>query len=909
MLYGRERHQAEIDGLVNGAREGHSGALLLVGEPGIGKSALLGYASERARGVRLLQAVGMEGEAELAYAALEALLWPGLDRLTALPDPQREALGVALGRAAGPRPDRFLVGLAALSLLGELAADGPVLCLIDDAQWLDQESAAVLGFLARRLREEGVAFLFAARSGFELPGVRTLTVEGLDRDSAQLLLERLAPTLPRAAQARVLSEAGGNPLALAAFPELAGGLLSSAPIPLPARIENAYRSRIAMLAEPARTLLSVLAADESGSLGHLPRVAEILGEDAGAEEMWQALGQAQTAGLVQVDGTSVSFRHPLMRSAAYQGTDLALRRRIHRALAEAMDGAQDVDQRAWHLAAAATGYDEDAASALEAAAERAGQRGGCSAKASVLVRAAELTSDVAARGRRLAVAAGAAWLAGPTARANELAELAEPLVSGDRERAELYTLRARAAFDRGAPHRAIELFLNASALLEPYDAPAAAYLLLDAYRSAHYAGDLEAGIRAHARLREISEHVDPAPFMVASANLYSFHGEPEAAIALQRDIIGNAGRFPQITLSDKIGTAFLLGDFTSARTFAAAAVEHCRRVGAIGLAPMALAQLAITELYLGHFTDARAAAEEGLRIGEDTDQDHRAAHHHAALAWVAAVQGDQEPCRRHAALALARFSRDEVPLTASWAVWALAMLDLGLGRWAEALARLEEAETGAIGRQVTAVYWAPDQVEAAVRLGRPEAAERPMARFRRYAEASDEPWAKAVLARCRALLEPAADEAEAHYQAAVDCPDRRFEQARSALLYGEWLRRARRNTDARTLLRRSAEDFDLLTAPAWADRARAELRAAGESTAPAAKPRAFAQTAAPTALAVDLLTPQELQIARLAAAGETNRQIAARLFLSPKTVGHHLYRAFPKLGVATRVELAHVNLD
>ncbi|MFG1946260.1 AAA family ATPase [Nonomuraea sp. NPDC048826] len=894
MLFGREREQIEIDRLLSRVRGGGSGALYLWGDPGIGKTALLDYAADRADRIRVLRITGVEGEAELAYAALHMLLLPALDRIGLLAGPQADALKAALGLASGSGADRFLIGLATLTLLDDLAGSAPLLCLVDDAQWLDSPSAETLLFVARRLQNEGIGLIFAARPGFAAPGVPELPLGDLDRESASLILDRHSPRLPWHLRDRVLADSEGNPLALLELPALMRGQradpVPTVRLPVPRRIQDAYQRRIGALSEHARTLLAIAAAEDTGMLDVILRAAERLGVP-------DVLDEVEAGELLRVDEPVVAFRHPLVRAAAYQGIGHARRRTVHRALAEVLSGEHDADRRAWHLAAAALGADEEVARALESTADRARERSGFAAAATALARAAQLSADDAERARRLVAAAQAADMAGRTGLQEALAEQAEPVLTDPGQRAVLKTVRARTAFNAGSLHAAVELLLEAAGLIGGSDVDAAAETLVFANVAAFYSGDLGLARRVHARFEALPGSVDHPQFELVDATTHFLDGSPERALPVLRSRVARLRENPDARIDDLASHAILLGDFGTARDLALAFSERCRVDGTIGLAPMAFAQLSVAELYLGRFKESETAATEGLRVAEDTGQPHRLAHQHGVLAWIAAVRGDVRLCRAHAERNLAHFAVEQVATSAVWGVWALAMLDLGAGRWEEVLDRLGAAARGPGGRQVSAVYFAPDEVEAAARLGTPEAAAGAFERFRRWTEAAGRAWADAVLARCRALLALDGDPEE-DFAAAVSCDDRPFEQARSALLYGEWLRRSRRKSEARVQLRHAVEAFGRLGAGVWAERARSELRAAGEA-APAEE--------AATDLTAQL-TGQELQVVRLAATGATNKEIAAKLFLSPKTVGHHLYRAFPKLGVSTRTELARLRL-
>ncbi|MFF5207916.1 LuxR C-terminal-related transcriptional regulator [Streptosporangium sp. NPDC000396] len=881
MLHGRKNELAEIDRLLTDARAGHSSALIVRAEPGCGKSALLRHAEQAADGFRILRGTGIESEAELPFAALQMLLAPVADRIDTLPGPQAAALRGAFGLAPATGADRFLIGLATLTLLAELAEQGPVLGLIDDAQWLDGSSAEALLFAARRLHAEGVVLLFAAHEDFAAPALPTMRLGALEPAAAAAMLAERAPDLPPHLRDRILAEAEGNPLALVELPRADAGSPPVGPLPLPHRLREAYQRRIAELPPRTRTFLLVAAADERCELATVLRALAVLGV-AG-----DALEQAERAGLVTVCERSVVFEYPLMRAAAYQAASFTERAAVHRALAEVL--AVDPDRQAWHLAAAATGPDEEAAAGLESAAERARQRTGYAAAATALELAARLTPDRERRVNRLLKAAETASRAGQPIRAMALADQVVALAEDPGKLVRLAVLRAGVEFEHGSL-RAVHEILMAAAEAAP-DPAAAVALLLDAARAAWSTGDPGRLKAVYGRARALPLPPDDATVISIGAIIELVTGDPATGLALLRS---HAEKVPGRALSHDTVIAFLSGDFESVREGMLALAGECRAQGMVGWLPSTLAALAEAEIHLGRFRDASATAAEALRVAEDTGQSHRAAHLHGVLAFVAAVGGDADRCRDLAERNLSHFTLDCNASGAAWGEWALATLDLGSGRLGAALDRLEAAADGPIGYQNHASHFAPDQVEAAVRLGVPERAAGPLARFERWAAAAGAPWTDAVLHRCRALL---AADPEPHYARAVHLHTtggRPFDAARTRLLYGEWLRRLRRKSEARAHLRAALELFERIGATPWADHARVELRAAGEAVT-SAEPDVAA-----------LLSPQELQVVRLAATGATNREIAAQLFLSPKTVGHHLYRAFPKLGVSTRVELARL---
>ncbi|MFF4415857.1 AAA family ATPase [Streptosporangium sp. NPDC001559] len=880
MLYGRAAEQAVIDRLLSEARAGRSGALLVRGEPGIGKTALLDHAATG--DARVLRGTGIESEAELPFAGLHLLLRPVLDRLDALPEQQERAVRAAFGLAAVQAGDRLLVGLAVLSLLSELAEEGPLLVLVDDAQWLDQASTDALLFAARRLDAEGVVLILAARDPFTAQGIDELVLRGLDAPASAALL---GPEIDPVTRYRVLAEARGNPLALIELPKAAAGD-GTAPA-LTDRVQNAFLGQVKRLPEATQGLLAVASAEDTGDLRVVLRAAATFGD------FLEDLHPAESADLVRVQAGTVTFRHPLVRAAVYQGIPPSLRLAVHRALAEALDGREDADRRAWHLAMAATGPDEEVAAELERTAARASDRSGHAAASSAYERAARLSLRPDTRAGRLTLAAETAAWAGQLDRAGTLAEQAARLLAvltvetGEHAGtaalgARLTHVRATAGFLRGSLRAAYEALVEGAALTGGAEA---ARMLFQALHSAWYIGAAEVD-HAAARLGELSlPDGDPlapvAAFVTATLTRSGTAPSLAKAIAEAREAGARPGDLVQVC-----GMGLVTGQDEEVGETARALVAEARSTGGIGTLPTLLFFLAETEMFHGRHRDALTTATEGLRIARDTGQTQWAAQLGAFLAYLAALEGDEERCRALADEALAAG-----PAGHGWATWALGVLDLGRGRIEVALSRLE---TVAGGYQVAGKRSVPDLVEAAVRFGAPERAADALDGFRRWALGMGQPWACALLARCQALL----DDSEEHFAEALRVEGRPFEQARTALLYGEWLRRTRRKADARPHLRAALEVFERLGATPWADRARAELNATG-SAAPAAS--------APGLLA--LLTPQELQIVRLAARGLSNRDIAAQLFLSPRTVGYHLYKAYPKLGVASRGELATIALS
>ncbi|MGW0589956.1 AAA family ATPase [Streptosporangium sp. NPDC002607] len=887
MLYGRSSEQTDIERLLAEARAGQSGALVIRGQAGIGKSALLRYAATRAEGMRVLRGVGIESEAELPFAALHLLLRTGLDRIRALPDAQAAALSGALGLGDIAPENRFLVGLATLSLLSELAGDGALLCLIDDAQWFDRASIDALVFAARRLEAEGVVMIFAARAGFHAAGLPELRLGGLDGAAAAALLPA---DLPPQVRERLIEESDGNPLALVELPaaltaeQRAGRLSPVGAMPVADRVREAFQKQIAALPEPARAALLIAAADGSGELETV----------AAAGASLQGLESAERSRLIEIRGTTIGFRHPLIRSAAYQSAPVTRRLAVHRALADALTGSAAVDaadRRAWHLAAAVLGSDEGVARELGEAAERARTRSGYAASAAAYERAAELTADPVRRSGRLAAASLAASDAGLMGRAAALADSVTSDVADPDVITALIQVRAHREFELGTPLAAGRIILDGVPRVAARSSEWATWLLVETVRCAWFAGDARLAEEAAASLRALPE--TGSPLVSGALGLTCLlSGDIEEGIRLMGEAVDGhalAGLgVPGLTFTASL--CLPLGRAVHYEEITGQIVVECQRSGMIGWLAFAFQDHGLAQGWLCRYGEARAALDAGLRLAVDLGHEHRVSHLMCSLGWVLAHQGDVERCRATAEEGIARADGQGQALAAAIGRWALGLLELGLGRPDAALRQLE-----AISLTGIAVLSAADQVEAAVRAGRPERAKEPLARYLAWARHVRQPSPDAIALRCRALVEGD----EAHFAYAVRCHEaagQPYEQARTRLAYGEWLRRARRRADARSQLRGALEIFDRLGAEPWAERARAELRATGD--VPAAPRKADDP--------LSVLTPRERQIVRLAANGASNRDIAAQLFLSPRTVGYHLYKAFPKLGITSRSQLAAV---
>ncbi|MFD4444754.1 AAA family ATPase [Nocardia sp. NPDC058519] len=898
MLHGRDTEQARIDDLLSGARVGRSGALVLRGEAGIGKTALLDYAA--AQGVPTVRSAGIESEAELPFAALHLLVRPGMELVRQLPSRQRDALEAAFGLGEGAPADRMLIGLAVLTLLAEEAAQGPLLCLIDDAHWLDRATAEALLFAARRLDAEGVVMLFATRSGpqdFPAPGLTELALSGLRPDAAAALLDAGTTPLTPAVRYRLLAESDGNPLALLELPSAVGEDIvdETNPLPLTQRLQLAFHGRVTRLPAATRTVLLVAAAAGAADLAPVLRAASALGASL------QDLQPAQDAGMIATDGKTLTWRHPLLRSAVYQGSALTDRLAAHRALADALVDDDAADLRAWHLACAATGPDEHTATALERTADRARRRHGFHGAMAAYDRAAALSTDAGARVRRLVLAAETATEAGLTDRAERLAERAESLThrtefdSGKPEfELRLDLVRAQAEFAGGKPGSAHRRLMSAAVAARETDPRGAARILTKAIHTAWYLGpdELDEVAAVLTTLRLVED--DPATPIVRYLS-GSVAGQRVADLRDAAAAARASGADSPADLVQLCGSGLVVGQDEQVEELAGELIRECREQGRIGLLAPLLFFRSEGLSFGGRPREGRIAAEEGLRIARDIGQAQWVSQIHAFLAYLAALHGDSTSCRDHADRAVAEEFGGPGAVGASWAHAAMALLALGEGRLEQARTELAHMTIEPARHHVIGLRTLPDQIEVAVRLGATDRATEALDRLTHWSQRAGQEWIAALAARGRALLADGSA-AEQHFTAAL-AANRPFDEARTRLLYGEWLRRDKRKVDARAQLEQAMNLFDRLDATPWSERARTELGALGIGTGARAGGGPLS-----------LLTPQESQIVRLAAQGLSNREIAARLFLSHRTVGHHLYKAYPKLGVLSRGELSGLDL-
>jgi DNA-binding CsgD family transcriptional regulator len=887
-----------LDGLVEAVRAGESRVLVVHGEPGVGKSALLEYLAGRAVGCRVLRVAGVQAEMELAFAGLHQLCAPLLGRLGALPGPQREALRTAFGLSEGPAADRFLVGLAVLGLLSEVAAARPVVCMADDAQWLDRASAQVLAFVARRLGAESVGLVFGTRvADGDLAGLPELAVGGLAEADARVLLDAVLPG-PVDARVRdeIVAETRGNPLALLELPrgltaaELAGGFGLPGALPLAGRIEDSFRRQIEALPAQTRLLLLVAAADPTGDPALMWRAAGRLGIGT------RAAGPAAEAGLAEFGGR-VRFRHPLVRSAVYRSAPEPDRREAHRALADATDPRADPDRRAWHRAQAAAGPDEEVAGELERSAGRAQARGGLAAAAAFGERAAALTADPARRAGRTLAAAQAGLQAGAFGKALELLAMAEagPLDELQGARADL--LRGQIAFASGPGSDAPLLLLKAARRLEPLDPGLAGETYLDAWQAAMFAGHLAVGgdllevSRAARALPLPGRPPRPADLLLDGLALLVTDGPAAAPVLRQATSAFASADIPAEKIfrwgwMARVADEALWDDEGWRLTMRH--IQLARDAGALGQLPFLLGVLALDAVLRGDFAAAASLITEADAVSEATGS-HIAPY--AAMVLAASVGREAE------AASLIQGTLEEAPAegqgaAVTWAHWMAAILYNGLGRYEEALAAARQASEH---RLVHISMWAlPELVEAAARTGNTQLASDALDQLSEWTQAAQTDWGLGVEARSRALLS-GGEAADRLYREAIDRLGQtrmRPDLARTHSLYGEWLRRQRRRTDARTQLRTAVQMLDEIGMQAFAERARRELRATG------ATGRRRAVTARVE------LTAQEAQIARLAADGLSNPEIATRLFLSPRTVQYHLGKVFAKLGITSRGQLS-----
>jgi DNA-binding CsgD family transcriptional regulator len=899
---GRRRERERLGRLLTGIRSGHSGVLVVRGEAGIGKTALLEQLVEQASGCLVARTTGVQADMELPFAGLQQLFGSTLGSLEHLPGPQRGAVEVAFGLRSGPAPDRFEVGLAMLALLAEVAELEPIVCIVDDAQWLDQASARTLAFIARRLMAESVALVFAMREPAEeqtFAGLPELIVEGLnDEDARGLLGSAIAGRVDERVIERIVAETRGNPLALLELPrglsaaELAGGFRVNSTQPLSGRLEQSFLGRVRSMPDQTQRFLLLAAAEPAGDLALLMRAAELVGLGV------QAAAPAEAVGLIEL-AAQVRFHHPLVRSAIYRAAPLADRQAVHRALADATDVQTDPDRRAWHRAQAALGADEDLAAELECSAERAQARGGLAAEAAFLERAAALTPDRGRRARRALAAAQAKYLAGSPQAALTLLDSAASAPMDALEVAMAQRLRGRIALHVSRSGEGPPVLFDAAQRLESLDPRLARETHLEALHAAAVAGRLGMGMRDAATAARTAPAA-PGPQRASDVLLDGLTvrftdgiraGAPILKLALAALLDGNGDyeedmRWPWLACR----VAADVFDDETWHLLASRYVLIARGAGALGVLPIALMHLSLMHVFEGKLDTAAALVEEIDSIIDATGSRRIS----IPKLMLAACKGDEA----RASALIDDVEREATTrgegLGLTFAEHARAILHNSLGHYETALDNAQRA--GAQDELHAAVWSLPELVEAAVRSDKPELAADALERLRERTQIAGTEWALGIEARTAALLSDDA-RAEGLYREAIErlghC---RFalDLARARLLYGEWLRRRGRRVDAREQLRTARASFAEMGAEAFAQRASRELLATGETT----RKRTIETT--------DELTPHEARIARMARDGASNQDIATELFVSRKTVEYHLHKVFSKLGISTRQQLEYV---
>ena len=904
MLYGREAELTRITELIEAARTGRGGTLLLRGEAGVGKTALLDAAARRATGMRQLRTVGLEAESSLPFSALAELTEWLLDGLSALPPPQAAAIEGALALGPPAPGDRFAACTGFLGLLAHAAEREPLLVLVDDAQWLDPASAEALAFAGRRLASSAAAVLVAARDDdggqFSGPGVERITLSSLDPAAARTLLGDADPQLPSAVVDSLLGAAAGNPLALIELPSLltadqrAGRTALDEPLQPGVTLQHAFERRVEELPADARQACLVAAAAFTSALRPILAACEVLELDA------DALEQAETRGVVRLSAERIEFSHPLLRGAVYHGAPPASRRRAHDALATAVGD----EHRGWHLAAAALGPDEDTAAALDVAGEHARSRGAHSGAADAFERAAALSEHRDARARRLLAAGAAATAGGEHGRALALLAGATDADDPDLKGEAVHRRAMVSAWEAGDVLEAHGALVGEVDRVEAADPRRAATLLADAATTASSGGNVTLALDTAKRARELlGDGGDPtqrAHVLAVLGWTLALRGDSRAARAVVEEVDrllpGVDPHSPAVqSIAFAVNSRIPSEEYERAGRESRAIVDAAREAGFLGTVPFPLAVAADTAYRLGDWDTADEEVSESVRLAQETGQRAALSFGLVVLARLAAARGEEDRARTATSQAFELAERASMTSVTAGAIGALAFLELGLGRIDAVIGALEQLERQADEagfEEPTVIPWAPDLVEAYAQAGRDEDARRIATRLEAQAEGSDGAVARAFAARCRGLTSP--EELGERFAEALELHDARpvpFERARTLLAFGSQLHRARRRVEARERLREALETFERLRAEPWAERTRAELRAAG-----AIKREAVGDP--------DELTAQEVRVALAVARGATNREVAAELFLSPKTIEFHLGRVYRKLGIHSRTELA-----
>jgi DNA-binding CsgD family transcriptional regulator len=904
VLHGRDAERARLSALVQQAARGTAGALVVLGDAGTGKSALLGDTVDRARGVRVLSTQGMESEAPLAYAALHRLLRPVLGLVGSLPVPQARALEVAFGVQDGPQVEPFLVALATLGLLADAAEDAPLLCVVDDAHWLDPASAEALLFTARRVHADRVALLFAARrddpGGFASEGIPSLELGGLDGAAARTLLAEISGgAVDDDVAERLTAGTGGNPLALLELPrtltpeQLAGSTPLPPTLHLTEHVQQVFLDRCRRLPISVQTFVLVAAADDSARVATVRRAAELLGIPG------EALRAAEEAGLIEVDGVTVRVRHPLVRTAIYQGATSDERRAVHAALAESLDGSGDADRRAWHRAGAADSPDGEVAAALEVTAVRAERGGAFAAAAAAYERATELMPTPSARAALAFAAARAAWAGGDVAHARAMAARARESSDDPGLLADVDRLVGRVEVSVGSAARAERMFSRAALAVAAHDLDRALEMAVAAQMLRTYDTDAAVGATGEplpADLTSLADDDDPRTRCLKSLLAAAAARDPRTAVATLRVAVDASEQVHDPDVLGNVGNAsLLLGHDQGLRRCYVRVLNDARDRGAATAILYALPRLAYAYLLGGEWLRLREAANEALDLSTSTGQRPLAAMPLAWLTLLAALQGSPEHDDLRARLDAASAQRlgvltDPVHDLSLWAAGIQAGHD---GDAAGAVHHLRGLRLTAT-RRIAMV----DRVDAAVRAGDQKLARTWVREVADFAERTAWPWALGA-ARYGEAAVAGPDDAAASYESAIAHyrdAHRPYDLARTYLAYGELLRRAQRRVDARPHLRRALSHFDDLRAEPYRARAAQELRASGETARKRDPSTAFT------------LTPMELQVAQLVAEGLSNKAVAAQCWISPRTVAFHLRNCFAKTGVTTRGELARLQL-